>query len=65
MSQVIYHVEDYLDLMQGEMQYVELRDKWSTYLKSNFNEKIMYMFFWWSLLKLDSKISWWKVSSPF
>lgn len=55
---MIYHVEDYLDLKQGEMQYVELRDKWSTYLKSNFNEKIMYMFFWWSLLKLDSKISW-------
>lgn len=59
-SQMIYHVEDYLDLMQGKMQFVEPRDKLSTYLKSKFNEKIMcdvYMF-WLRLLKLDSKISW-------
>lgn len=59
-SQMIYHVEDYLDLMQGKMQFVEPRDKLNTYLKSKFVEKIMcdiYMF-WLRLLKLDSKISW-------
>lgn len=58
-SQMIYHVEDYLDLMQGKMQIVEPRDKLNTYLNSKFNEKIMcdiYMF-WLRLLKLDSKIS--------
>lgn len=42
------------------MQFVEPRDKLSTYLKSKFNEKIMcdVCMFWLRLLKLDSKISW-------
>lgn len=58
-SQMIYHVEDYLDLMQGKMQFVEPREKLNTYLKSKFDEKIMcdICMFWLRLLNLESKIS--------
>lgn len=59
-SQMIYHVEDYLGLMQGKMQFFEPRNKLNTYLKSKFNENFMcdLYTFWLRLLKLDSKISW-------
>lgn len=58
-SQMTYHMEDYLGLMHGKMQFCEARNKLNIYFKSKFNETFIcdiYMF-WLRLLKLGSKIS--------